>query len=60
MKKSGTARSDIFYTTKVMRNLGEKHVKAAIRKSLERAGLDYMCAHCKDATNDARLIVCTL
>lgn len=42
MKKSGTPRSEIFYTTKLMQNLGYDHVRKAIKKSLKLAGLDYM------------------
>ena len=42
MKASGTPRSEIFYTTKLMENLGEKHVKNAIHRSLDLAGMDYM------------------
>ena len=42
MAKSGTPRSEIFYTTKLKHNLGYDHAKKAIRKSLKLAGLDYM------------------
>lgn len=45
MKKSGTARSDIFYTTKLKENLGYDHAKRAIKKSLKLAGLDHMYGH---------------
>lgn len=42
MKKTGTPRSEIFYTTKLMKNLGYDHVKKSIKESLRLAGLDYM------------------
>lgn len=42
MKKTGTPRSEIFYTTKLMKNLGYDHVKKAIKESLRLAGVDYM------------------
>ena len=42
MKKSGTPRTEIFYTTKLMQNNGYEHAKKRIKKSLSLAGLDYM------------------
>ncbi|KAK9898019.1 putative aldo-keto reductase [Cystobasidium minutum MCA 4210] len=42
MKKSGTPRSEIFYTTKLMKNLGYDHVRKSIKESLRLAGLDYI------------------
>jgi len=40
--KTGTPRSEIFYTTKLKENLGYDHVKKAIKQSLKLAGLDYI------------------
>lgn len=42
MKQSGTPRSEIFYTTKLMQNRGYDHVRRAIKKSLKLAGMDYL------------------
>jgi len=42
MKQSGTPRSEIFYTTKLMQNRGYDHVKKSIKKSLKLAGMDYI------------------
>merc|ERR1712093_410809 len=42
MAKTGTPRSEIFYTTKLKENLGYDHVRNAIKKSLKLAGLDYL------------------
>lgn len=44
MAQTGTPRSEIFYTTKLMKNLGYEHVKRSIQRSLDLAGLDYLCA----------------
>lgn len=42
MAQTGTPRSEIFYTTKLMKNLGYEHVKRSIQRSLDLAGLDYL------------------
>jgi len=42
MAKTGTPRSEIFYTTKLKENLGYDHARKAIKKSLKLAGLDYL------------------
>jgi diketogulonate reductase-like aldo/keto reductase len=43
MQKSGLARSDIFFTTKVpFREMGYEPAKAAIESSFKETGLDYI------------------
>lgn len=45
MQQSGTPRSEIFYTTKLMQNKGYDHVRKSIKRSLKLAGLEYMYAY---------------
>jgi len=42
MERTGTKRSDIWFTTKLMHNRGAAHVHEAIDASLKKSGLDYI------------------
>lgn len=42
LKESGTSRAEIFYTTKLMKNIDYDHALRALKKSLDISGLGYI------------------